>query len=815
MTAVPENRMPGSFRLPATAALAFIALAVPAGPAQEKPLLLQVGMPGGLRASVTESWGTLRFTLTNANSAPRQARIFVLYPGHDDTQFGRDVWIPAHSSLSGWVPIGPAPGEGPSLGREIQVLLYDRTDGQDVLILPPGELKVRGRPVAYRKREPTTAVVADVAAAEGAPIERPQSATRALEFVHALRHTGGLSENVSVVPAGFLPPTPAAFDGIDHVVLASERLADDPPAQRALRHWVEQGGKLWVMLDLVRPQAVAPVLGDELDIQTIDRVSLTTVRVYRRDTDPRTAPAREFDEPVDLVRVIPGPADQVLHLIDGWPASFTRQVGRGKVLFTTLGSRGWHRPRNERDPASRFEHVPDVPVEFLPLTELAAELRPRSAAPALGAEDLRPLLTEEIGYSVIGWQTVGAVLGAFVLALFGLGTMLRRSRRPELVGWLAAGAALVVAGLFLALGENSRRAVPPTVAFAAVVDAVPGSGEAAVTGLFAVYRPSSGPAPVSTRSGAMLDVNMDGLDGQVRRHIQTDLDAWRWDDLRLPAGVRTGPFHFSAKTGRMAAVVRFGPEGVVGRLHSGPFRDPADALIVTTAREPIAVRVNGDGTVSAGASDVLTAGQYLPGTVLSDRQQRRQEVYRRLLSGLLPEHLEGRDLLLAWADPADPPFAVEDGERAAGTALLIVPVEYEHSPAGTRVTVPRAFIPYRRFLDGRLQQPTTESIYPADMHLRFQLPASVLPLTVERATLAARVRAPGWRLAVSGISDNGPVPLHASASPLDPVRVEITDAQLLKVDDQGGLHLNVSLAGEQTETRWRIESLTLEVVGRR
>src|SRR5206468_688035 len=83
-------------------------------------------------------------------------------------------------------------------------------------------------------------------------------------------------------------------------------------------------------------------------------------------------------------------------------------------------------------------------------------------------------------------------------------------------------------------------AVPPTATAAAVLDVSPGAEEAAATGLFAVYRPESGPAVVSARHGGWLDLDVTGLDGQTRRRVQTDLDAWQWDGLAFPAGVRTG-----------------------------------------------------------------------------------------------------------------------------------------------------------------------------------------------------------------------------------------------------------------------------------
>jgi hypothetical protein len=69
------------------------------------------------------------------------------------------------------------------------------------------------------------------------------------------------------------------------------------------------------------------------------------------------------------------------------------------------------------------------------------------------------------------------------------------------------------------------------------------------------------------------------------------------------------------------------------------------------------------------------------------------------------------------------------------------------------------------------------------------------------------------------------VELHGVDSPLDPIRVEITEARLLRPDADGGLHLDVALSDRpggaeaapgapRNMQKWTIEYLELEVVGR-
>src|SRR6516164_5304196 len=86
------------------ALLAGLGLALPhAAPAQEaveSSLRLSGVNPAGIRGNATESWGAFTFGLTNYGDTDRLARVLVLYEPLEHVQYGRDVWVPAHSVLS-------------------------------------------------------------------------------------------------------------------------------------------------------------------------------------------------------------------------------------------------------------------------------------------------------------------------------------------------------------------------------------------------------------------------------------------------------------------------------------------------------------------------------------------------------------------------------------------------------------------------------------------------------------------------------------------------------------------------------------------
>jgi hypothetical protein len=649
-----------------------------------------------------------------------------------------------------------------------------------------------------------------------------------MHFARTVRDASSLSEFVHVVAPGLLPLTTEAYDGIDHFIVASNRLSRDSAGTQALRQWLQRGGTVWVMLDLVEPEGIAPLLGGALGFQVVDRVGLTTTRIEAPHTG-RTASkpfVQQHERQVDLVRVLLPPEEQAPHTIEGWPAWFTRPVGRGKVIFTTLGAPAWYRPRGARDPRSPYATYPSLPMPTPPLEALARELHSPVPEEPFPSEAFQPLLQADIGYSIISRQAVILVLGGFLLGALLLGIGVRQSRRPELAGWLAPLMALAAAAVFVLLGEESRRAAPPTVAVAQIVEADTGTEEASAHGLLAVYRPDSGPAMVGADQGGLFQLDTTALEGQLRRLISTDLDAWHWENLELPAGVRSAPFHASIPTGGpITAVATLGPEGIEGKLAAGAFQDVGDALLSTSNGRQLAVHLQPDGAFRVSSADVLSVNQFLAGAVLSDQQQRRQEIYRAFLKRPIAGRPERGSTLLAWAKPIDMHFTLAPDARLVGSALLVLPLRLERPAGGSRVTIPGALLPYRQIIETGPIRPMLDSTKRADMHLRFQLPAAALPLQVERAWLVTKINAPSRSVVISGHTDGGLEEIHRVASPLDAIRVEINEGRFLQLDEQGGLHVSLSVSDMvheedtnqgriQPVEKWTIEYLELEVAGR-
>jgi hypothetical protein len=794
---------------------------------RSEPLRLTRFAPSSLRTSLTDAWTSLEVGLENLGAEPRQVRVVAFYATRPDVQYGREVWIPARSVLSTWMLVGPpvAPS-GSSLGdsRDINIVLYDRTGGIERVVLPPGQERERARSFRYQAHGPFASVLLDYPESEvDLPAIMSHEAQGVLDLLGTFRQ-GSLRLYSEVVRDPFLPLGSLGLDGLEYVVIATKRVATDPPGKIALRRWLERGGTLWVMLDKTDPEAIAGLLGDDFPFEVVDRASVSHVQIISPalKSEERDPPL-DLEEPVDFVRVVTTDKDTVLHTLYGWPASFVRHFGRGTVLYTTVGGRAWYR-LGAIDYLGRREQ--SIPLR--PLEELALRLDPAHESRAIYEDALTPLVGGEIGYEVPQRGTALVIFAVFLVTVLAIGMALRHWQRLELAGVFGPVAAIGAACVFIALGHVSRDAVQATIASAEIIDAAPGTLEQETIGRLAYYRPTSGSTPLGSTEGGNVTLDGAGLEGQTRRRIITDAFAWHWENLDTPTGLRPGSFRRTIATNEpIGAVAQFDADGISGQVSSGGFHDLTDAFIGTPTRQNLAVRITPGGRFTADSSDLLPPGQYLGSAVLTDRQQRRAAVYQRLMAESDARRLEGRTILYAWAEPPDAlPFTIDPQARTMASSLLAIPVTFEYPPAGTRITVPSAFIPYVRIVNGEAGRPTFESAALVNMRLRFQLPPSVLPLVVERARLVARVHAPGRRFSVGGYSEGGkPVELWATDDPAGPVEVDVTQKDLLQLDARGGLELNVVVGKHpdeealsslgSSEGRWKMDGLALEVTGQK
>ena len=816
-----------SFRAVAALAAAAMGCCVAVAPAvaQQKgpqtPQYIVADKPAGVNLYAPGAWGILGFGVYNPTTEAAEVLAAMHFEGDNSLQYGRQLWIPPRARRFSWYPIQtPDRVAEDKSTLPIKALLLDRTSGDDQFIASRSGQMLQAGLLTIEKDRPITGVLAD------SDDLAPRRA------VVAARLARDLSWRVAGLDPAALPPIEASLDALDQLVITSDSAALDGAGMLAIRRWLYDGGQLWIMLDEVSPTTIRKLLGDSFRCQVVDRVDLTEFQMQgvRPSGQAWQGAPRTFDEPVEMIRAI-GADVEITHSIDGWPAAFWQQVGSGRVLYTTLAARGWTRERTADDARSKegLKNAPVVATE--PLDHLATEFFQPGRPPVLAPAAFDEYVGDQIGYAIVSRGPVVATLGSFCLVVLGLGVWLQRRGRLEMLGWIgplvAVGATIVLA----VMGVASRRAVPPTVAIAQFAEVVPGAGDLQLHGTLAIYNQDQSNTRLGATAGGIFMPDMTGQAGTTRRMVWTDFNAWHWENLTLPAGVRLAPFSYATKIAQpLSARATLGSDGLTGQLIAGPFSDLSDAIIATPARRALAVRLDEQGEFQAGMADVLPPGQYLGGNVVSDRQVHRQVIFHKLLDRPNQEAYPAQPALLFWAAPLEMHFHTAADAERTGAALLVVPLELERPPVGTQLAIPAPLVPFqsvsgpgRAGMSAAYQNREGQWIGPlfegSETFLRFQLPEAVLPVRLDRAVLRVKINASGRTLEIMAAGRPDLQPLATRDSPLGVLTFEIDDPTALQLDERGGLLLAIRVgdaqdaSGSISSSGWTIDYVQLEAFG--
>lgn len=801
---------------------ALVSFAVPAA-AQESAMAGQegveassVGASMGIRRLAPGRWGMVKVEVYNTSEQDGSVEAEVFFRGYGEQRFAREVWVPARGTRTSWIPVHvPADASGGALE------VVGRSGGR----ADPSKQSVT--PIPLVSNPLTVAFLTD------SPAETPageQTEDPAYEAVLAMRGARGLDRNLAMVHDHLLPPTFEGWNVIDYAVVAGDRLADDSAGQVAMRQWIAAGGRVWLQLNRMSPDTARRLLGDAFRVEVVDRVPLTRFRVSGPGVE-ESAPEREFEEPVELIRAFVEGAE-IMHEVDGWPASFVIPFGYGEVIVTTLDAHGWMRLRGPDDPQFSDPLVYTKYMATDPMRRLTDRLFRSDPPPALPASLQGDYLTERIGYRIPDRGVVLMILLGFCGSIGVFGGILIRRQRLEHLAWLTILAALLSAGSVVGMGWTGRQAVPPTVAQAQLVRVIPQTGDYVASGMIARFEPDQKPVSLQSFSGWRIDPTMPDLAGQIRRFVWTDLNEWHWRGTDLPPGVRMLSTHATGPlSAPVQAVGRFGSDGFSGRLDAGPFTAASDALVAAPFAPPLAANLRTDGSFRAAPNDLLADGQFLSDALLSEEQRRRQEMYAAWFAARRESESPQVPMLMAWAEPIAGAFEWPDGVQQTGATLLSVPLTIERTPPDTPVTIPSSMLDVRavvgpqgqsRAFDNKTRSWISPNTQASTTRLRFQMPAAVLPMNVSRATFTMECNVPSRAVELFAVSGASRRSLARRSNPSGVVSITIDEAELLRLDERGGLLIDIEVGpmsgevGEQTlaNSGWTISSTRLEVAGR-
>jgi hypothetical protein len=750
----------------------------------------------GLFTFVAGQWGEFSVRLENRGNTSKDLLCSSHFSDDDNLQFGRKVWLPAHSRLVLPHPVMfPETDQFSNGSALVRSLVFDDSQGNDVVVKSASGRVKHERTFLVTQTGRNTGIIAGW---DSEDVVSPE--VRSL--IVASRVNQDLNNKVTVLAGHFLAADEVSLHYLDHMVLAENKLVDDLAALTAVRRWLHAGGHLWIMLDRTDPVILERLFGDTFQGSIVDRIGLTSVRVDKAPSvfAPESKPGetRFYEEPVEMARaVLPGM--KVWNTVNGWPAALTTTYGQGRVLITTLGARGWM----VKPPPTDLRE--DQQVEYsatTPMSDLSAWIFSERKPNVLPPDSLKSFPKEYVSYNVPTWARVVGMMGGFLALLVAMGGGLWWSQRLDHFAWSGSLLAVIFSILFLGMGLKNRQQTPETSASVLFAQVVDGTDDVRTHGAVAVYRSEGSQSLIQTSMGGDFWPDELAADNSLRRMVTTDLGAFHWDGLSQSANV-LGAYSVATSgtsTDRIAARATIDAQGISGE-YSGAAFVAADAILATR-KGRVGIHLQPDGQFSAAADDVLKEDQYLNATLLNDVQDRRRRILQRLFSNRNWQDSLGHPHLLLWMKGWEHGVQFGEGLQRQGDTLLSVPLELIRPSAGTEMLIPSPLLSFanRRspdisgpsgcWDDGR--QEWQERTNPSSTWLNFQLPKELLPLQATKAQININVSGLMGTIEILGIRNGEAIGLQTVTDPVGSMSFEINDPGVLNVSQNGELAIGIN-----------------------
>ena len=736
--------------------------------------------PTGIHRHVAGKWASVAVVAKNPTDSERTEIATVHLRDDRDLQFSRQLWVPPRAKRRAPLPV-LIPDN--LFGSEAQIqatmthLLGDRLQSNSL------GMSQSKRSLMLSWERARTAFLLDAISPEGEGGD-PVVLEQLDQLVRAGRKSTAFDrQDLGAVrlDATLFSGASVTWDGLDQIVIASDRILDDSATLENLRLWLRDGGRVWLMLNHLNANTVEQFLGDAAPLTVIDRVDLNEFDLGGQ--------AWSSEVPVELMRVIPS-TDDVHATVNGWPAACWYKVGSGEVLVTALDGRGWMTEEGLTDS----------------YRELAERFFVSRAEPRINTAVMLPMLDDEIGYEIPPSSFASAVLGTYVSGLVLAGVYWMRRKALHRMALFLPLAALLASGVFWWAGRRSTDAVPSTIAVGSVVRYWPEYAAARVDSLSAVYSQSAGAKyPTATRQT---------LSTLHRREVEHEYRQVRWQDdgasswsLDLPPGAIR---HVDSSTDLALAepgivIGRLDRTGFRGRLTGVPRETRDDAIIVARGAPAMTVQMRPQGDaadVTGGPGDLLMPDQYVSGTFISDTQQTRQEVLRALMKG--EESAIGWEpSLIFWSEPSDGGLVWPDHYRHLGATLTVVPIRLQRPESGTVFHLPPTFVR----LDTVSGEQGITSIYnprtgqwierltkEAEVELRAAIPKTLLPCRLNRVSVEIQITAPLRTLEIRGRVDDQTVTLFRRDNPSGVIEFDVPPGDAMSVDAEGGIRFTVAVS---------------------
>ena len=313
--------------------------------------------------------------------------------------------------------------------------------------------------------------------------------------------------------------------------------------------------------------------------------------------------------------------------------------------------------------------------------------------------------------------------------------------------------------------------------------------------------------------------------------VWTGIDQWQWENVTLPAAsVRTAPFRSVVRMNRpLEFVGTFAADGFVGSFRGETMGRVEDALMVVPGGNKWRVRFQETGQGSLGGGDLVAGEAYLSDGLMSDKQRRRQTLYRQLFANAAERGFPDEPTLFVWSRAFETHFVFSPQVEQRSSALLALPVGIDSPEAGAKVLIPSAFVRCRSVPgpDQRAASPLfnyrtgnwLESQRPSKVWLRFELPSEVRSMHIEQAVIDVKLAAQGWNVRLSHLLDSTSRLIAEQSDWSGQASFEMERSEWLQLDRAGGIVIGLEIlpVKQQSDidplTPWKFDFVRLQVQG--
>ncbi len=761
---------------------------------------------GAAARHVPGKWSTLNVNVQNNTNEDSQETAIVTFGEDSSLQYARKVWVPAGARRTSWMPVKIPEDLSPSdpLLPMTSIHLKETESGEQFQADVTGMSTTSGSVMLSWSDFRTGTILGD----------RPTTKEEAIEFdkIREAIYLGSDSvaaddpgQGVVEFSSKLVSPSPRGMDSLDQMIIASDDFFTDSGSVSRLQGWLQNGGMIWIMADRVSPESARRLLGDVAAYHVVDRVELNEfefqgIAKHVSVKAPKPEPWSS-EEPVELVRVVID-GQQVLYSIDGWPAAFWANVGKGQVLITTLEASGWTK---DQEPTLAYQ-------------DLAQQFFIRREQMVSATDPMLPFLDKEIGYKIPRRGQIATTLGLYSLALLIIGIVLAKRRSLQQMAWVVPVATLCAAGFLFYLGSRQTGSVPSTIATGQLAVIDPQTATAQVSSVSAVYSQESRTLALQSPSSTLTEVRQAGSSGQVRRIVWEDDGGSRWDHLKQPPGVvRHIESEATIQLSQPWAIQgTFTKDGFQGSILGGPEADAGeqnasasryeDAIVLGTGFPSLALKPGANDQFQGGVDALMAEGQFIADDFMTDLQRSRQALVREL-STASPPLIPSDRRMLVWTDPIDVGVQFDDDFQRRGSALTLLPIQLKAVPTGQDFVVPATFVDLKQragsgagriIYDDRVGKWLDGLNEPIEVEMLCRVPDVALPAKLTRATAQVRVNAPSRTLRLHTLVDGQRKSVFERANPNGAIEFAI-EQDNLQADASGDVHLIVSISDSSGE----------------